>query len=93
MFLTEAPFWLRILHSHRTWKLVKWVSVVGVVWFAFHSFNLNYQFVNSNGIHGVVAKNTLEAIAADSVKARSYDTIPDNYYNLPVSRGGYPDME
>jgi hypothetical protein len=60
-------------------KLAKYAIIGLSIWFVGYLFNLNYQFVNSNGLHGIMARKTMQAINENSEKARAYDTIPTNY--------------
>lgn len=86
MFLFRISWYLEtakaVLKSKRLWKLVGISSIAGLVWFSIYQFNLNYQFVNSQGIHGIVARKTMQAMSASADKASAYDTIPDNYMNI-----------
>ena len=60
-------------------KLGKY-CLIGAVIFSFgYMFNLNYMIVNSNGLHGIVARDTFNAMIEDHAKAHAYDTIPTQY--------------
>lgn len=58
-------------------KLTKFGLLVLGIWVVCHLFTVSYQFVNSNGIHGIVAKRTMEQIKLDSENAQAYQSIPD----------------
>lgn len=69
----------RFAKSKRLWKFVGFLVVVGFVWFWVHMFFSLYTLQNKNGVHGIVAKATYNALIEDHAKAESYDSIPSKY--------------
>jgi hypothetical protein len=66
----------RFARSNFFRKFAKWSLLALLVWFAVHSFFNTYKIVNSNGIHGVVAKATYNALIEDHAEAAIWRTIP-----------------
>lgn len=60
-------------------KLIKYATLTALIYFVGYMFNLNYQFVNSNGLHGIIARRTMETIQANAEKAAAYDIMPTTY--------------
>lgn len=65
-------------------KLAKYAFLIGLIYFVGYMFNLNYQFENSNGLHGIIARPTYRTIQDNAEKAAAYDTIPTaaDYANM-----------
>ena len=81
MILSEMPVYVRLFMHRYTRKALKWASLAALVLFAVHSFNTNYVIINSDGVHGVIARKTWAAIQESQSKASAYDTIPYNILN------------
>jgi hypothetical protein len=77
MFLLDLG--KRVLMHRLTRKVLKWGFLVALIWFSVHSFNTNYVVINSNGVHGVIARATWAAMQANATKAAAYETIPNQY--------------
>jgi hypothetical protein len=60
-------------------KTIKWAVLGLLVWFAVHSFFSTYKIVNKDGIHGVVAKATYNALIEDHAKAYMWDVTPTSF--------------
>lgn len=69
----------RVLTHRFTRKLLKFGALALFIWFSVHMFNSTYALVNKDGVHGIVAKQTLQVINDNSEKAKAYDSIPPNY--------------
>lgn len=70
-----------IITSPRSRKLASYALLVGFLLFTYHMFTATYVVVNSNGIHGMIARRTWEQMESNAVKAQSYDVMPSNYYD------------
>ena len=57
-------------------KIGKYTLIAIAIYAVGVMFHTNYQFVNSNGLHGIAARATMRANADDHAKAQAYDTMP-----------------
>jgi len=70
----------RLAESQFVRKFVKYSLITLIIYAAGYMFNLNYMMVNSNGLHGIVARDTFNALIDDHAKAAVLDSITVGQY-------------